>query len=227
MKVINKEEFNVLRRNAKLLAYDGYGEKVFLTPDNRVYKLFRCKRKISTARLYPYAQRFADNAERILELGIPCVKIIDVYRIPHLKRDAVIYHRLEGETLRAVLKQEGKGKKELITLTAQFISRLHRLGICFRSLHFGNILLLPDGQMGLIDVSNMKIFSHPLSIWKRIRNFKALLRYREDIERINNYGFKEFVDLYLRESKLSPGIFYLSLKLQRKHPARKMLFQED
>jgi tRNA A-37 threonylcarbamoyl transferase component Bud32 len=227
MKEINKEEFNVFLRNAKLLAYDGYGEKVFLTPDNKICKLFRCKRKISSARLYPYAQRFADNTARILELGIPSVKIIGVYRIPHLNRDAVIYHRMEGDTLRTVLEQEGKRKKELIAQTAKFISRLHKLGICFRSLHFGNILLLPDGQMGLIDVSNMKIFSHPLSVWKRIRNFKALLRYREDIENINNYGFKEFVDLYLRESKLSPGLFYFFLRLQRKHPARKMLFQED
>jgi tRNA A-37 threonylcarbamoyl transferase component Bud32 len=227
MKEINEEEFNAFRRNAKLLAYDGYGEKVLLSPDNKIYKLFRFKRKISTARFYPYAQRFADNAARLLELGIPCVKPIGVFHIPHLKRDAVIYHRMEGHTLRRVLELEGKRKKELIARTAKFISRLHKLGICFRSLHFGNILLLPDGQMGLIDVSNMIIFSRPLSIWKRTRNFKALLRYREDIESISSYGFKEFVDLYLRKSGLSLDLFYFFLKLQRKHPARKMLFQGD
>ena len=44
--------------------------------DGTLLKLFRRKRLITSAAIWPYAQRFADNAKKLEKLGIPCPKII-------------------------------------------------------------------------------------------------------------------------------------------------------
>ena len=51
---------------------------------------------------------------------------------------------------------------------------LHEKGIYFRSMHLANVILTPDGTLGLIDISDMKTFHRPL------RNFKHVLRYEQD-----------------------------------------------
>ncbi|MNJ72965.1 3-deoxy-D-manno-octulosonic-acid kinase [compost metagenome] len=61
-----------------------------------------------------------------------------------------------------------------------FLGQLHELGVYFRSLHLGNVLILPDGRFGLIDLSDMQISGRPLARWKRERNLQHMLRYAED-----------------------------------------------
>ncbi len=60
--------------------------------------LFRRKRLISSAALFPYAERFARNASELARRGIVCPKVLDVLRIPHIQRDAVHYEPLPGQT---------------------------------------------------------------------------------------------------------------------------------
>jgi len=38
---------------------------------------------------------------------------------------------------------------------------LHEKGIYFRSMHLANVILTPDGTLGLIDISDMKTFHRP------------------------------------------------------------------
>jgi len=57
---------------------------------------------------------------------------------------------------------------------------LHQRGVYFRSVHLGNILRLPDGELGLIDLSDLHISARPLSARKRRRNLRHILRYPAD-----------------------------------------------
>jgi serine/threonine protein kinase len=221
MNELSTADYEKMIEGAKLLEEDGHGPKVYLTTANQICKLFRCKRTFSSAKYYPYAQRFADNADCLLNLNIPCVTMLNVFRLPHIDRDLVHYEFLEGETLRDVLKESYSD--ELLQKTAVFIAHLHSLGVYFRSLHFGNIIVLPSGELGLIDVSDMKIKSRALGVGKRVRNFKAFMRYEIDMDFITRFGFSNFTEVYLKESDLTMNRFMLSLTLQPKHPALALL----
>jgi len=92
-----------------------------------------------------------------------------VYRIPAIRRTAVHYYPLTGSTLRNL--QNGID----ITLAdklGRFFRELHDKGVYFRSLHFGNIVLTPENQLGLIDISDMKLYGKSLSENQRIRESK-------------------------------------------------------
>ena len=70
---ITGAEFDRLRAGARVLVADLRGEKVLLTADNRIIKLFYARRRFTSARIYPYALRFWNNAQRLLEKGVPTV----------------------------------------------------------------------------------------------------------------------------------------------------------
>jgi tRNA A-37 threonylcarbamoyl transferase component Bud32 len=168
-----------LRENATVLEADGSGDKVLLLEDGTILKLFRRKRLLSSALLFPYAQRFADNIDALKKRGVPCPEVIATYRIASISRDAVRYTPLPGLTIRQVLKQTGENaplRAELGT----FIANLHDRGVYFRSLHLGNVILTPESKLGLIDISDMKCQRRALNESKRLRNFQHLLRYKED-----------------------------------------------
>lgn len=156
MKKYTLDEYIRLRKNAEVLAKDRSGDKVLRLQNGSMLKLFRVKHLISSARFVPYVRRFSNNAKKLSMMDIPTVDIIDTFNIPDIKRTAVLYQPLEGVTLRNYLI-----KNRLTIQTAQkfarFIARLHHNGIHFRSIHFGNIFVLPDHNFGLIDVSDMMI----------------------------------------------------------------------
>ena len=105
--------------------------------------------------------------------------------IPDIKRHAVIYTPLKGKTLRQHLNKHSVDESLLFQL-GEFLAHLHQKGIFFRSVHFGNIILTPDKQLGLIDVADMQISYFPLNYFKRLRNFKHFLRVTEDIQLLAN-----------------------------------------
>ena len=176
MNVLDHQEFLALKAGAEVLEQDAHGEKVLRLTNGSLIKLFRRKRLVSSTAWYPYAQRFADNAEALAQRGIPVPRVIDIWRIPSIKRDAVHYHPLEGVTLRSLNRPESN-----IDLTAlkkrftDFIIHLHRLGIYFRSLHLGNVILTPAGELGLIDFSDLRIYRASLPIFMRRRNIRRML----------------------------------------------------
>ena len=176
MNVLDHQEFLALKAGAEVLEQDAHGEKVLRLTNGSLIKLFRRKRLVSSTAWYPYAQRFADNAEALAQRGIPVPRVIDIWRIPSIKRDAVHYQPLEGVTLRSLNRPESN-----IDLTAlkkrftDFIIHLHRLGIYFRSLHLGNVILTPAGELGLIDFSDLRIYRASLPIFMRRRNIRRML----------------------------------------------------
>ncbi|RPH51861.1 MAG: toluene tolerance protein [Desulfobacteraceae bacterium] len=179
MKNLSYEKYLALRDGAEILASDSFGEKVLRLKDGSITKLFRTKRIISSALFYPYAIRFVKNAAKLKGMGISTVTIIDSYKIPAIKRTAVHYMELEGETLRNHIMHYSLNCN-ITQKLATFIARLHNEGVYFRSIHFGNILITPDNSFGLIDIADMKISTPSLNIGKRIRNFHHMTRYETD-----------------------------------------------
>lgn len=182
-----------MHNGAEILASDSFGAKVLRLKDGSIIKLFRTKRIISSAFFYPYALRFVNNASRLKGMGISTVTVIDYYKIPPIKRTAVHYMELEGDTLRNHIMHHSLDIKITQKLAA-FIAMLHNEGVYFRSIHFGNILITPDNSFGLIDIADMKIKNHSLNIGKRIRNFNHLTRYE-----IDKNSLKQQKEIFIRE----------------------------
>ena len=159
-----------------MLEADRHGEKVLRLADGTFLKLFRRKRLITSAAWSPYARRFAENASALARLGIPVPEVIEIMRIASLKRDAVHYRPLAGTTLRALNHQPGDeaARRDLQARFGEFVVQLHRKGIYFRSLHLGNVILTPNGEFGLIDFSDMRIYPWPLPKFMRVRNIRRL-----------------------------------------------------
>ena len=181
MQRLSDSQFQQWRADANVLEQDHHGEKVLLLADGTMLKLFRRKSWFSKTVLFPPAQRFADNAAALSKLDIPCPQVINTYKLLNPYRSVVHYHPLAGETLRGLLNAEQSLEQlELFAQLAEFITSLHDKGVYFRSLHLGNIVLTPDGQLGLIDISDLRCLGRPLSRGMRNRNYRHLLRYEQD-----------------------------------------------
>jgi len=175
---LDLQAYQALRAGAKVLEADRLGDKVLRLVDGTFIKLFRRKRLISSAALYPYAARFADSATALAERDIPCPKVIAVFRVAEIQRDAVHYHPLPGDTLRDKLRA-GLSGPEAAALRRdfnRFVRRLHDAGLYFRSLHLGNVVLTPEGRLGLIDISDLRVHRRPLSAFWRARNLRRMER---------------------------------------------------
>ena len=168
---------------------------VYKRQDGSYLKLFRRKRLISSAAWYPYAQRFADNALLLKERAIPCPAVTATYRIPAIKRDAVLYAPLEGRSLRQIIRN-GEDRSGLRTLLGHFVARLHAAGIYFRSLHLGNIVLSSAGTPGLIDIADLRAGNRPLSRYWRRRNMQQLHKDPADHAWLCAGGSTEVDDAY-------------------------------
>jgi hypothetical protein len=116
----------------------------------------------------------------------------------------VIYPLLAGETLRQLLAR-GRVCTLLLGALPRFIAELHGEGIYFRSLHFGNIVVLDVGSLALIDVADMRFQRGPLNLWKRARNFRHLLRYEKDAQHLRTIGVGTFVDAHCADAGLRGG----------------------
>lgn len=182
---LDPDQFRRWREQAELIEKDNYGEKVLRLADGSYLKMFRRKHWLSKTLFYPPAERFADNAAALARLGIPCPKVKAVYRLDNPYRSVVHYDPLPGTTLRQLLERITPAQEvTLFIQLAEFIIRLHDLGIYFRSLHMGNIVLTPDDSLGLIDISDLRCLGKPLSLRLRRRNYRHLLRYDADWARV-------------------------------------------
>ncbi|WP_338050406.1 lipopolysaccharide kinase InaA family protein [Pseudomonas lalucatii] len=182
MQRLSQQELEGLSDNAEVLESDGLGAKVLKLHDGSFLKLFRKRSRWSSETLRPYARRFAENARDLQRLGFISPQIIQVYALPGpVNATAVHYWPLPGKTLRQALSQGSAEQRErLVERFGELLAKLHEAGVYFRSVHLGNVLLLPDDQLGLIDLADMRIGRFALSLGKRRRNLKHMRRYAED-----------------------------------------------
>ncbi len=200
MKHLSSNEFKILCKDAEILTEDNFGVKVMRLGNKTILKLFRIKRLISSARICPYSIRFANNAKILASLNIPAIKIIDKFKIPSIKRTAVLYEELDGLTLSEHLKKNSF-TPETVKQLAVFLATLHNKGIYFRSIHFSNIFLLSGNELALIDITDVKKKNRGLGIYGRIRNFHHFLQYKDDKMMLKPW-YKKFIKEYIEKSRL-------------------------
>lgn len=177
---LKPEAFEQLSSNAHVIEADGLGPKVLRLEDGRFLKVFRPRRWYTSGSFNPYSERFASNSEQLRTLGIPAPQILNLYAL----RDgssAIVYTPLPGLTLRQALQSLDSSLREsLIERFGRFVAVLHERGVYFRSLHLGNVLLMDDGEFGLIDVADLRIYPSPLRNALRQRNLNHMQRYPQD-----------------------------------------------
>lgn len=175
-----------LTANAQILEEDSLGPKVYRLANGNFLKLFRRKRLVSSALLVPYSDRFWRNAARLTELGIPTLTPLELYRLENSSLSAVLYNPLQGRTLKDIYLDEPDAFGKHLQTLVDFIRTLHCRGIYFRSLHLGNIVLTPEGALGLIDIADLSFQRRPLSKAKAKRNLAHFERF------LKHNGLAEF-----------------------------------
>ena len=126
MKRIDAVQLDALLQGAKTIEEDGLGIKVARLGDGDFLKLYRRKRLLSSDLWDLPAQRFADNAQGLLRLGITAPKVLDVLMISERRLSAVRYQPLPGDTLRNSLRQlDAEPRTALVKQFGTFLGELH------------------------------------------------------------------------------------------------------
>ncbi|AZF29990.1 Oligosaccharide repeat unit polymerase Wzy [Pseudomonas sp. R4-35-07] len=193
---IKPQAFDQLCSNAHVIEADGLGPKVLRLEDGSFLKLFRPRRWYTSGSFNPYSERFASNSEQLRTLDIPAPHVLGLYSLPDAS-SAVAYTPLPGLTLRQALQSLDSSLREsLVERFGRFMAQLHERGVYFRSLHLGNVLLMDDGEFGLIDVADLRIFPSPLRYALRQRNLRHMQRYPQDRNWLFETHFEQLVKGY-------------------------------
>lgn len=209
MIVIGSSKFDQMMKGATVLARNANGISVVRMANGQIAKLFRSTPLFSSDRIYPFSRRFVRAAHRLKQKHIRTVDVIEVYKVKSLNQHMVVYHPLEGMSLRQKLADETRCAK-LLPPFARFLASLHEKGIYFRGVHLGNVLVCsdaldkPEASFGLIDIASTRFQAASLSPRQRARNFRPMLNYDEDLRALRSIGIDQFVALYLHSSQLSP-----------------------
>lgn len=195
IKMLTPTALQQLTANAQVIEEDGLGPKVLRLVDGSFLKLFRRRRWYTSGSFNPYSERFATNSQQLRNMGIPTPQILDLYRLKD-GSSAVHYSPLPGSTLRQVLQgiTAPAVRQALVERFGKFMAQLHEQGVYFRSLHLGNVLVLDDGEFGLIDLADMRIYPSSLSLSLRRRNLRHMQRYTED----RRWLFEDYFDALLQ-----------------------------
>jgi hypothetical protein len=200
--LLTDRDFNTMCVGGKVLEQDERGIKVIQLTSGEILKIFRVKRLLSGTNVYSYARRFCRNAKRLARLDVPTVNIKTLFHFKNSNNTAVLYQPLEGKTLRQIIHRDVFDLK-LAEIMGDFLAELHQKGIHFHSLHTGNVVQTPDGHLGLIDISDMSIYAWPLLCNTRVRSFKRLCKYQEDINKLGVSFWSLLLDKYFVKSQLS------------------------
>lgn len=200
--LIRDEAFEQICAKAIVLERNELGPKVMQLENGDILKLFRVKHLVSGARICSYARRFYRNAIRIEAIGIPTVKVKKLYHFQYSNRTAVLYEPLADSTLRQLLRERELPSIQLAESFAFFLSSLHQHGVHFHSLHMGNIVIDRNGALGLIDISDLSIYPWPLFCSTRVRSFKRLCRYPEEIKQFGGEFWQTCMQKYFAQSGL-------------------------
>ena len=227
IKDICEQNFLGFKKQSKLLEQDGGFEKVFLYEDQYIIKLFRHRKILSSSRLKNKAKKFRDNSLKLQKRNIPCSKVMKLFYLnAGQKRQCLVYNYIEGNTFYDTFtKAHAEDRDHLLKKLFGFFRDLHQKGIYFRSAHLANIIVQVDGTLALIDVGNIQFQNRPLSTFQVFRNFKAILRRKQDFKIFKEVGKEKMLIYYFgnHEHKL----FNLMIQLSHKHPLHKLTVYDD
>ncbi len=200
MRIVSAQELENWLACGKVLEKDARGAKVVALPNGQFLKIFHTRRHPLLARLRPAARRFARNIERLRQLAISAPKVTEQFWLDQAcTLSACLYHPLPGESVEQLYHRQPKQINRLLPELASFIRQLHQKGIFFRSLHLGNIIVLPEGGFGLIDALDMQFKRRALNNRQIKRNFNHLANYLRR-HRIEGFPLAELQRLYENES---------------------------
>jgi len=178
MRIVSGQELQDWLAHGRVLEKDSRGPKVVLLQNRLILKIFHTRRHRWFARINPPAKRFAQNAGTLKSLDISAPTIVETLWLDQNKGlSACTYRPLLGTSLEALLRKNPAEIDPIIPALAAFILGLHRQGIYFRSLHLGNVLLLPEGGFGLIDFLDLVKKRGCLNSWEAKRNLNHLRSY--------------------------------------------------
>lgn len=196
MQIVTAQELENWLAKGKVLEKDPRGAKVVALDNGLFLKIFHTRRHPLLARLQPPAKRFAANARRLLQLGIPAPEVVEVFWLNRSAGlSACLYAPLPGQSIEQLYRQAPEQIDDLLSPLAAFIQQLHRQGIYFRSLHLGNILRLPNSGYGLIDILDLQFKKRPLNRWQIQRNFQHLQHYLHR-SKLADFPYEPLVKLY-------------------------------
>ncbi len=200
--LLTKDDFASMCEGGNVLEENEKGPKVVELKNGDIIKLFRVKHLISGARIYSYARRFCRNAARLQARGIPTVEIKKLYHFGNGVNSAVLYKPLPGKTLRQVAGTPAV-TETLAKSLAEFLSKLHQSGVHFHSLHTGNVVIALTGEVGLIDIADLSIYPWPLFCNTRVRSFKRICRYPDEVKQFGQHYWQLFLAHYFEVSDIS------------------------
>jgi O-antigen ligase/tRNA A-37 threonylcarbamoyl transferase component Bud32 len=215
---LKPQGFEQLCSNAHVIEADGLGPKVLRLEDGSFLKLFRARRWYTSGSFNPYSERFASNSEQLREQGIASPSILNLYQLQDAS-SAVRYEPLPGLTLRQALQSLDSSLREsLIERFGRFMAQLHERGVYFRSLHLGNVLLMDDGEFGLIDVADMRVYPSALRNTLRQRNLRHMQRYPQDRNWLFETHFEQLAKGYASVASPSATAKFREQVLTLTHP---------
>ncbi|WDE98772.1 hypothetical protein PQO03_13090 [Lentisphaera profundi] len=219
---ISEMNFQQFRSQSKLIEETNGFEKVFLYENKYIIKIFRHRKLISTSRLKNKAKQFQDNALTLEKCNIAAAKVIKKFKLKSPeKRYGLVYNYLEGETFYDTYKEASRDSRDsLLKNFFNFFKLLHKKGIYFRSAHLANIIVQTDGSFALIDIDNIQFYKRALSIVQIFRNFKAILRRKEDYEIFKEIGLTKILHYYFGND--APPSFGLLICRWKSHPLHQL-----
>ena len=196
MRIVTAQELENWLTSGKVLEKDARGPKVVALDNNLFLKIFHTRKPPLLARLRPAARRFLNNARLLNGLGVATPTITDIFWLEKDKGlSGCLYRPLPGISLEALFQRTPEALQAALPDLARFIHTLHRKHIYFRSLHLGNILLLPEGGFGLIDFLDLKRNLLPLTDWHVRRNFRHMENYLSR-NGMNDFPVERLLALY-------------------------------
>lgn len=196
MRIVTAQEMQCWLNSGKVLEQDARGPKVVALENGLFLKIFHTRRNPLLARLKPAASRFAKNARCLNELDITTPSITEIFWLDKRKGlSGCLYQPLPGISLEQLYNQQPELIDGQLPALATLIRELHKKRIYFRSLHLGNILLLPNGKFGLIDFLDLNYKKLPLTKWHAKRNFAHLENYLRR-KKIYDFPLEKLIDTY-------------------------------
>jgi hypothetical protein len=208
MKTLGREQLVKFIAENKLLEGTTERPGLMLTPAGEIVKSFYRRKKISTTTFFPQALQFEASGLKLLKQNILAPVVKEVIYCKDIPVHMVIYDRLDGVDVRELCGSTGVG---CLSQLPEYLAHLHDLGVYFRAIHLGNILLHGD-VISLVDISDLSVANSSLGIFKRARNLAHLFNSEDDKAYFVTYGVDRFIQEYIEVTGMSPVQRWLLVK---------------
>ncbi len=150
----------------------------------------------------PRSLRFVRHIERLRAMGETVPRVERLYALAGTSLHVLVYVPVAGTSLRETV-QGATPSPPLLRRFARTCARLHDGGAIFRAGHLDNYIVTEDGTLALIDVHGFGFTFGSLSVFRRARSFRIVLKHEVDRAFVaSSGGVRAFLDLYVRESSL-------------------------